>query len=161
MGVGSWWRNKAADFIDETMLGGSQTSWCRWRSRDGHCHLPHKLNPTASAAAGYAVWQITDRGACQRIRWEKQMSCPQGEMGPDLGGPPSPVPWENGGQRDQEIVPARLPGDIPAGTGAIIKVLGQLRVMTAIDGHEVILEDESRVDTDAVTFPTWDPTRGL
>lgn len=77
MTFGTWWRNKTSDFIEDTLLGGSQTNWCRYRTRDGRCHLPHGLNIGASVTAGWPVWQITDRGPCDKT-WGQQLGCFEG-----------------------------------------------------------------------------------
>lgn len=159
---GRWWRNKLADAIDRDILD-STTAWCRYRGVDGHCHLPHRLHVMGTARVGWAVWSIDDRGVCPRTTWPQQMSCDlPGEEGPDVGGAPSPVPWEAGGQRDRPIEPTRLPpGSPPTGPGLIVTADGRLRVLSGIEGTKVLLDDGRTADAAKVTYPGWHATRGL
>lgn len=112
---------------------------------------------------GWAVWSVDDRGVCPRTDWEAQMRCDlPGEAGPDVGGAPSPVSWEAGGQREHPIEPTRLPPDSPpTGSGSIVRVNGRLRVLSGIAGTKVILDDGATVEAAEVTNPVWHPNRGL
>lgn len=161
MSFGTWWRNKASDYIENTVLDGSATNACRYRTRDGRCHLPRGLDPFATTSAGWAVWDITDRGACDKD-WPAQLHCPVAEKGPDIGGAPSPVAWDQGGQRDQPLVAGRVDGAAPkARPGRLVKVGDELRVLAGIDGNQVTLDDGSTVDASEVVYPTWHPSLGL
>ena len=69
----NWALNKAADQLDH--INGTDTNWCSRRTDGGRCCLPSSLDSTATERAGRAVWVITDRGACERSRWDQQMAC--------------------------------------------------------------------------------------
>lgn len=160
MRFGAWWRNKAADFIEDTVLE-SETNACRYRSRDGRCQLPCRLNTFATSQVGWAVWELADRGPCNKD-WEKQLSCPVGEQSADIGGAPLPVPWHLGGQRDQPIVPTRLTPPVPDHTpGTLVQVDGRLAVLAGVAGRQVTLDDGTVEDSAEVVYPAWHPTAGL
>lgn len=160
MRLGTWLRNKASDFAEETILE-SETNWCRYRSRDGHCHLPCRLNPFATTQAGWAVWELADRGACNKD-WAAQTRCPIAEAGADTGGAPLPVPWHLGGQRDQPIVATRLTPPVPDHTpGTLVQVHGHLAVLAGVNGRHITLDDDTVVDSAEVLYPAWHPTAGL
>ena len=160
MGFGTWWRNKASDFIEETVLEGA-TNWCRYRSRDGRCNLPCQLNTFATTQAGWAVWELADRGPCNKD-WARQMDCPVSEQGADIGGAPLPVPWHLGGQRNQALVANRVTAPVPAHTpGTLVQVDGRLAVLAGVSGRQVTLDDGRVVDSAEVVYPAWHPTAGL
>lgn len=74
--------------------------WCRFR-RDSRCYHPKDLDSVGTAEAGYAVWQIVDRGWCPRTAWEEQEKCPVGQPGPNvpnIGQVEVTRPWNEGGQ---------------------------------------------------------------
>ncbi len=161
MGFSAWWKNKLADFIDDEVLK-SATSWCRYRGGDRHCRYPHTLDADASLTEGHLVWHIVDRGSCPRDHWDHQFACPLFTRRPHVGDGPSPLPYDQGGQRVPLPPSEHLP-EMPDGQDpwAAVMFAGAVQAVTTVEPGRVVLADGTIADPGEVLYSTYHPTEGL
>lgn len=157
----SWLLNKTSDAIERDLLKGA-TNWCRYRGRDARCRFPSSLDADASGHLGHLVWRIEDRGPCSRSAWDAQMFCPLAEAGPDIGGPPGPVAYEQGGQRTPPPPSKRLDLEGTSIAPALaVRVDGHLREVQDLAPARAVLDDGTMVSENTVHHPCYHPNAGL
>lgn len=121
---------------------------CRFR-RDSRCYHPKDLDPVGTAEAGYAVWQIVDRGWCPRTAWEEQEDCPVGQPGPNvpgIGQVEVTRPWNQGGQRQSSLNSGDMGFHLTATWKDVrekaqrIRSEGGVRIISVPDGQAMVAQ---------------------